>query len=79
MFAGIWTVWGKGKGRVPTCSIVTAPTVDDLALIHDRMPLVLPTVVGGGVAGGARRCPVAGADAVRDVARLEPTGRRAGR
>ncbi|MET7421818.1 SOS response-associated peptidase [Dactylosporangium sp. NPDC005555] len=42
VFAGIWTVWGQGDGRVLTCSIITAPAVDDLTLIHDRMPLLLP-------------------------------------
>ncbi|MET7394740.1 SOS response-associated peptidase [Dactylosporangium sp. NPDC005572] len=42
VFAGIWTVWGQGDGRLLTCSIVTAPAVDDLALVHDRMPLLLP-------------------------------------
>ena len=29
VFAGIWTVWGKGEGRVLTCSIITTPAVDD--------------------------------------------------
>ncbi|WP_238017331.1 SOS response-associated peptidase [Dactylosporangium sp. AC04546] len=42
VFAGIWTVWGQGDDRLLTCSIVTAPAVDDLALVHDRMPLLLP-------------------------------------
>src|SRR3569833_3151476 len=39
-FAGLWAAWGPDK--VLTCSIITAPAVGDLALIHDRMPLVLP-------------------------------------
>lgn len=42
VFAGLWSVWGKDEGRVLTCSIITTPAVDDLALIHDRMPLLLP-------------------------------------
>ncbi|GAA4255235.1 SOS response-associated peptidase [Dactylosporangium darangshiense] len=42
VFAGLWTVWGKDEGRLLTCSIITTPAVDDLALIHDRMPLLLP-------------------------------------
>ncbi|MFG2037281.1 SOS response-associated peptidase [Dactylosporangium sp. NPDC048998] len=42
VFAGLWTVWGQDEGRLLTCSIITAPAVDDLALIHDRMPLLLP-------------------------------------
>jgi putative SOS response-associated peptidase YedK len=41
-FAGIWSVWGQGDDRVLTCGIVTTAAVDDLALVHDRMPLVLP-------------------------------------
>ena len=42
VFAGVWSVWGKDEGRLLTCSIITTPAVDDLALIHDRMPLLLP-------------------------------------
>ncbi|WP_432835398.1 SOS response-associated peptidase [Dactylosporangium sp. CA-092794] len=42
VFAGLWTVWGKAESRLVTCSIITTPAVDDLALIHDRMPLLLP-------------------------------------
>jgi putative SOS response-associated peptidase YedK len=41
-FAGLWSVWGTGPGRLLTCSIVTAPAIGELALVHDRMPLVLP-------------------------------------
>jgi len=40
VFAGLWSVWGPD--RLLTCSIVTAPAVDELRLVHDRMPLVLP-------------------------------------
>jgi putative SOS response-associated peptidase YedK len=39
-FAGLWSNWGPEK--LLTCSIVTTAAVDDLALIHDRMPLLLP-------------------------------------
>jgi putative SOS response-associated peptidase YedK len=39
-FAGLWSVWGPD--RLLTCSIVTTAAVDDLKLVHDRMPLVLP-------------------------------------
>jgi putative SOS response-associated peptidase YedK len=42
VFAGLWTVWGDGPGQIMTCSIVTSAAVGDLALVHDRMPLVLP-------------------------------------
>ncbi len=41
-FAGIWTTWGQGDGRRLTFSVLTLPAVGDLALVHDRMPLVLP-------------------------------------
>ncbi len=39
-FAGLWSVWGSD--RLLTSSIVTGPAVGELALVHDRMPLVLP-------------------------------------
>ncbi len=42
VFAGLWSVWGEGERRMVSCSILTAPAVDDLALVHDRMPLLLP-------------------------------------
>jgi putative SOS response-associated peptidase YedK len=40
VFAGLWANWGPEK--LLTCSIVTTAAVNDLALIHDRMPLLLP-------------------------------------
>jgi putative SOS response-associated peptidase YedK len=40
VFAGLWATWGPDN--LLTCSIITAPAVDDLALVHDRMPLLLP-------------------------------------
>ena len=39
-FAGIWATWGPEK--LLTCSVVTIPAINDLMLIHDRMPLLLP-------------------------------------
>ena len=39
VFAGLWANWGPEK--LLTCSIVTTAAVDDLGLIHDRMPLLL--------------------------------------
>jgi len=39
VFAGLWANWGPEK--LLTCSIVTTSAIDDLALIHDRMPLLL--------------------------------------
>jgi putative SOS response-associated peptidase YedK len=41
-FAGLWEVWGRGEGRLYTCTVVTAPAVGALTEIHARMPLVLP-------------------------------------
>jgi putative SOS response-associated peptidase YedK len=44
--AGLWTVWhDKEKpDALPlvTCSVLTMPAVDQLAEIHDRMPVLLP-------------------------------------
>jgi putative SOS response-associated peptidase YedK len=41
-FAGLWSVWSGAGEPVLTCSVVTTAAVGDLALVHDRMPLVLP-------------------------------------
>jgi putative SOS response-associated peptidase YedK len=38
-FAGVSAVSAAG---VLTCSVVTTPALGDLALVHDRMPLLLP-------------------------------------
>jgi putative SOS response-associated peptidase YedK len=40
-FAGLWSVWGAGPDRLITSSVVTTSALGDLAMIHDRMPLVL--------------------------------------
>jgi putative SOS response-associated peptidase YedK len=39
-FAGLWALWGPA--RLLTCTIITTPAVGDLALVHDRMPMLLP-------------------------------------
>lgn len=44
--AGLWTVW-RDKGKpdsepLITCAVLTMPAVDQLAEIHDRMPVLLP-------------------------------------
>jgi putative SOS response-associated peptidase YedK len=43
VFAGIWSTWSAdaNKPRIFTFSILTVPSEGDLALVHDRMPLVL--------------------------------------
>jgi putative SOS response-associated peptidase YedK len=44
-FAGLWSVWsGPGAGTADpmlTCSIVTTAATGELALVHDRMPVLL--------------------------------------
>ncbi|HEX7746682.1 MAG TPA: SOS response-associated peptidase, partial [Micromonosporaceae bacterium] len=40
-FAGLWSVWGGGPDPLLTCSVVTTAAVGELALVHDRMPLLL--------------------------------------
>ncbi|MEV0727485.1 SOS response-associated peptidase [Polymorphospora sp. NPDC050346] len=39
--AGIWSVWGDGAEPLLTCSVLTMAAAGDLALVHDRMPLLL--------------------------------------
>jgi putative SOS response-associated peptidase YedK len=41
-FAGLYAVWGRGDDRVWSCCVITTAALGDLALVHDRMPLVLP-------------------------------------
>jgi putative SOS response-associated peptidase YedK len=40
-FAGLWSVWGSGDGRLLTCSVLTTAATGALATVHDRMPLAL--------------------------------------
>lgn len=40
-FAGLWSMWG-GPDPIRSCSVITTAAVGDLALVHDRMPLLLP-------------------------------------
>jgi putative SOS response-associated peptidase YedK len=41
--AGLWSVWKSAKTAAPllSCTIITTDAVDELAEIHDRMPLML--------------------------------------
>lgn len=41
-FAGIWSIWSGGGEPLLTCSVITTAARGDLALVHDRMPLLLP-------------------------------------
>ncbi|MCC6724785.1 MAG: SOS response-associated peptidase [Saprospiraceae bacterium] len=40
-FAGVWDIWRKGDHALRTFSIVTTDANEDMAGIHDRMPVVL--------------------------------------
>lgn len=40
-FAGIWSTWNAGSGRLLTFSVLTLPAEGALAFVHDRMPLIL--------------------------------------
>lgn len=42
VFAGIWSIWSGGGEPLLSCSVITTPARGDLALVHDRMPLLLP-------------------------------------
>ena len=41
-FAGVWSIWRSGDEQRLTCSVLTTAAVGDLAMVHDRMPLLLP-------------------------------------
>jgi putative SOS response-associated peptidase YedK len=41
-FAGLWSAWGDGERPVFTCSVLTTAAVGEFAIVHDRMPLLLP-------------------------------------
>lgn len=41
-FAGLWESWRDPAGEVlRTCTIATAAANDDMAVLHDRMPVIL--------------------------------------
>ncbi len=40
-FAGVWSTWSTGSTRLLTFSVLTLPAEGDLAMVHNRMPLVL--------------------------------------
>lgn len=44
-FAGLWSTWAdpaNAGNSLLTCTVVTTAALGDLALVHDRMPLLLP-------------------------------------
>ena len=43
IMAGLWSTWRSPAGeKVPTCTIITTDANVALALLHDRMPAILP-------------------------------------
>lgn len=42
-FAGLYSAWTKGDQPLLSCTILTASANDDLAPLHDRMPVILET------------------------------------
>jgi putative SOS response-associated peptidase YedK len=41
-FAGLWTIWRDPQGEeLHSCTIITTSANDDVADVHDRMPVVL--------------------------------------
>lgn len=41
-FAGLWEIWrGRPQGPLFTCTILTTQANDDIANLHDRMPVLL--------------------------------------
>jgi putative SOS response-associated peptidase YedK len=79
VFGGLWAAWGDQK--LLTCSIVTMAALGDLALVHDRMPLVLAPdrwaawLAGGGEAAELLAPP---SDATLAGIEIRPVGTRVG-
>ena len=40
-FAGLWSVWQGPDGPVESCVIITTSASEELADIHDRMPVII--------------------------------------
>jgi putative SOS response-associated peptidase YedK len=81
VFAGLWTVWGEGADRLRTCSVVTTAAVGEFALVHDRMPLLLPpdrwaTWLDGDPEADALLAPPPGA--YLDMLEIRPVGKAVG-
>lgn len=71
-FAGLWSVWGGGAEPMLTCSIVTTAALGDLALVHDRMPLLLPPQRWSGwLAGGGESADLLAPPAPETLAGIE--------
>jgi putative SOS response-associated peptidase YedK len=80
-FAGLWSVWTAAPQPLLSCSVVTTAAVGDLALVHDRMPLLLPPHRWSAwLAGGGEPADLLAAPAEEAVAGIEirPVGREVG-
>lgn len=79
--AGIWSIWSNGGEPLLTCSVITTPARGDLALVHDRMPLLLPPnrwtawLAGGGESAELLAPP---ADETLAAIEIRPVGRAVG-
>lgn len=43
VLAGLWETWGKGADLIHSFTIITCPPNEEMAPIHNRMPLILKT------------------------------------
>lgn len=81
-FAGIWSIWSGGGGEpLVTCSVITTAALGDLALVHDRMPLLLPPRRWAAwLAGGGEPAELLAPPAEEALAAIEirPVGRAVG-
>ena len=80
-FAGIWSRWGEGPDALLTCSVLTTPALGDLALVHARMPLLLPPARWAGwLADGGDPDELLAPPSVETLAGIEirPVGKQIG-
>jgi putative SOS response-associated peptidase YedK len=80
--AGLWSLWGDGgAGPLLSCGVVTTAALGDLALVHERMPLLLPPERWSAwLAGGGEPAELLSPPAEEALAAIEirPVGRDVG-
>jgi putative SOS response-associated peptidase YedK len=79
--AGLWSLWRGGPEPLLTFSVVTTAALGDLALVHERMPLLLsPDRWSGWLAGGGEPAGLLTPPAEEALAAIEirPVGRNVG-